>query len=384
MAGIAAARAVARRGAGLEFGVATRDDDAAVRRLLREGVLPGRIRVSFEREPDASLAASIEGDRHDVLIARDAGTHEVLAMATRSERDLFVNGEPARVAYLGGFRIDPRCRRLRSVLDDGFAFCRSFDEPGRSGMLLASFVAENVSARRLLVDRRSASSPIFTPLAELTTFVLPVRGSQRARPTDSLSIVPGTNELIPDIARCLQRNLGRYQCAPVWAERDLRSALRTRGLSPQDFVVARRGVDVVGCGALWDQRAFKQVVVRGYPAALRAVRPIVNLLSFVGGVPLPAVGSTMPFAYFSHVAIDDDDREVFDAILSAVLANAKTRRLTHVVTAFSIGVMREAVVRRRHRSYATVVHAAYWPGTRGEQMVRSLDGRPFHFEAAVL
>ena len=387
MAGIVAARAVARRGAGLEFGVATPDDDAAVRRLLRQGVLPGRVRVSFEREPDASLAASIEGDRHDVLLARDAVSRDVVAITMRSERDVFVNGEVARVGYLGGFRVDARCRRLRSVLHDGFAFCRSRDPGPNSGMLLTSFVADNVGARRLLIDRRTATSPVFAPVSALTTFVLPVRRSKRpSGPGGALTVVAGTDNLLSEIAECLQRNGARYQCAPVWTEADLRSPVSTRGLAAEDFIVARRGSKVVGCGALWDQRAFKQVVVQGYSVGMAAIRPIVNILSPFGGVPLPPIGSVMPFAYFSHVAIDGDDPDVFDAVLAEGLARARSRRLTYVVTAFAAGhALREAVSRRwRHRHYETVVHAAYWPGTRGESMARSFDGRLFHFEAAVL
>ena len=56
MAGPAAASELSTR-----FAVATRDDDAAIRRLLRENPMRGAVSVGFEREPDYFRGGEIAG-----------------------------------------------------------------------------------------------------------------------------------------------------------------------------------------------------------------------------------------------------------------------------------------------------------------------------------
>ena len=194
----------------------------------------------------------------------------------------------------------------------------------------------------------------------------------------------GSPELLDDIATCLNRNGRRYQFAPCWTAADLCSFERTRGLSIADFVVATRGAEVVGCAAYWDQRAFKQVVVRRYSPRIARWRYVANLLARVTGAPtLPRVGSRLEFAYLSHFAVDDDRADVATALLSA----ARSRVLCGancLVTGFAdrspllLTVARQA----RHRAYRTLLYAASWPD--GQNAVNALDGRLPHPEVAIL
>jgi hypothetical protein len=195
----------------------------------------------------------------------------------------------------------------------------------------------------------------------------------------------GSAATVDEIAACLQRNLGRYQFAPRWSAADLQSSPRTRGLSPEDFTVAIAGRHIVGCAALWDQRAFKQVIVRGYQPSLRRMRPFVNLAAhLLGRPPLPAVGRPLELAYLSHIAVDKDDPGVFAALVATQLQRGRKRGADYLVTGFPDQHPFQAVVRRRwaHRAYRSVIYSGYWPD--GEAFVRSLDGRPAQPEVAIL
>ncbi|HLG58680.1 MAG TPA: hypothetical protein VI485_25270 [Vicinamibacterales bacterium] len=370
---------------GFTFSLASGEDDLEIRRLLRENPMPGAISLSFEREPDSALAASIEGDVHHTLVARDNATGLIAGLAARSVRLMFVNGQPARVGYLGQLRVARGCRHLRTLLDDGLSFCRALHDQGDAPFYLASLIDGNDAARRLLVGRRSSVAPQFVPLEHLQTFAIPVRQRQRTSLPNGLRICAGSADRIGDITACLQRNLRRYQFAPCWGPDDLSSALTTRGLSATDFVVAIDGQRVVGCAALWDQREFKQVVVRGYSPLLRRVRPLVNVAAGLFGQPyLPALGLPLRFAYVSHIAVDEDREDVVTALIAAQIHNARQRDLDYVVTAFPDRHGFHGVVRRhwRHRAYGSVVYTAHWPD--GESFVRALDRRPAQPEVAIL
>ena len=389
MPSAAAARAElapARAGAGpFAFSLAAPADDAAIRRLLRQQPLPGTISLSFEREPDTALAAAAEGGAHQTLIARRA-TGEIAGIAARSVRTVFINGQARSFGYLGQLRVVDGRHRLRALIDDGFAFCRAVHEDaGDAPAYLMSLVADNDPARRLLIERRSVTAPRFDAADRLQTFLIPAQRAPRASARAPIRVEQGTSALLGDIAACLRRNLRRYQFAPSWTEADLVSSQTTGGPSPDDFAVAATDDGVVGCVALWDQRAFKQIVVRGYTPLLARIRPLANAAARgLGLPPLPAIGATLPFAYLSHVAVDDDRGDVLDALIAAQVRRARVRGLDYVVTGFPDRHPLQAIVRQSwaRRTYHSTLYVAYWPD--GEACVRSLDSRPGQPEVAVL
>jgi hypothetical protein len=385
MAGTVAARAVAGRDGRFGFELASSRDDGEIRRLLRDHAFPGAISLSLEREPNAAIAASIEGDVHQTILARDQFTGQVAEIATRAVRDAFVNGEPSRVGYLGQLRIDRRYRRHRSLLEDGFAFCRALHNRGDARLYLTSIVADNEAARRLLLTRRWTAGPRFTEIDRLVTLVIPLLRQPRPIDIEGIRIDRGTPPRVGEIAACLWRNLRRYQFAPCWTAEDLLSADRTRGLSPEHFFVAIRQGRVIGCLGCWDQRAFKQVVVRGYSPTLTRWRPLVNATApWLGAPALPAVGQPLAFAYLSHAAVDDDRDDVMAALAAAACRQARTAGLDDVAIAVTAGHPLLGAIARgfRHRAYFRVLAVANWPD--GDARLRSLDGRLPQPEVAVL
>jgi hypothetical protein len=365
------------------FGVATAQDDDEVRRMLRETSFPGQVSLSFERESDSLAAGQIEGDVHDIIVARERITNRIVAIASRSSRQRFVNGSPARVGYLGQFRVAPGCGGRRDLFSDGFEFCRSLHRRDTASIYLSSVIADNTRARRLL-ELGLPGWPVFRPVDDLTTLAVPA-GSGARRRVPNVDIVSGERLDISELASVLARNNSRYQFAPCWTAGDLMSPTRCRGLRPGDFLVAVRGGSIVGCAALWDQRAFKQVIVRGYSRTLSRWRQLINRVGPALGVPvLPSVGSQLGFAYLSHLAVDADDPDVLVSLVSAACRSAQVARLHYIAIGVSAAGPLGVPLRRAfaHRRYDSVLYVGCWPD--GQLTADGLDGRPSHPEMAVL
>jgi hypothetical protein len=388
MAGHAAARALTRpraaRTAGrFDVSVAAADD-AEVRRVLRESPLGGSIMVSLEREPDSGIAAAIEGDVHHTLIARERSTGRVAAIGSRSVRNVYINGRRSRLAYLGQLRFARPFRVPRELLESGFAACRALHESGDAPFSMISIVADNEPAARLLLGMRSTSMPRFVPAGAVSTLVMQCRGRARQKARQSVEIRSGTPELLGDILACLRRHAVRHQFAPDWGGGVLCSPLRTPDLTPANFVVAIRAGRVVGCVALWDQRRFKQVVVRGYSPNMARVRPLLNAGGRWLGIPrLPDPGQRLDFAYLSHLAVDEDAAETAACLVAAARQRAAPD-LDYVVTGIGEGSPLLAPLRRafRHREYRSLLFLACWPGE--EAAAHAVDGRVPHPEVAIL
>jgi hypothetical protein len=345
---------------------------------LRENPLPGRVSLSYEREPCYFAASALEGPFHQTIVARAPGTGEVLACANRSARLRFVNGEPRPVGYMSQLRFHPRIRKgmgLARLLSRAFALFRALHEDGRAPFYLVSVVAGNDPARRLLTGGLPGF-PRLRALGRLETRAIHLGRLRRPLPLPrGLRLEPGSEERLPALLDCLDRNGRRRQLAPCWTAEALEAM---PGLSAADFCLALDGERVVGCLAAWDQSAVKQLVVRGYSGALAAWRPLLNLL-----VRLPAPGTRLRSCYASHRAIDDDDPAIFAALLRAVY-NRAVRQGQHYLT---IGLgegdpLRSVLAGHRATTYLSGLYLAAWED--GEAAAFQVDGRPPDPEIAVL
>jgi hypothetical protein len=362
--------------------LATPADDPEIRRLLRNNPMDGEIRVSLEREPNAFLASAVEGEAHQTVVAREPSTGRIVGMGTRATWNAFVNGEPRRLGYLSQLRVDRAARGRRRLLAAGYAALRELRRPDEAPFDITSIIADNETARRLL-NAGVPGLPTYRELSGFVTLVLPgVRTSRRPR---LVRIEPGLPGWMAEIADCLARNRRRYQAAPVFTAAEILSPERSRGLSPQDFRLAVRDGRVVGCLALWDQTGFKQVVVRGYAPRLARWRPWINRISPILGQPhLPDPGEPLPHAYLSHLAVDEDDPDVFRALVESAHAEACARRYAYVVIGLAAGHPWLPWLQRRFRPrrYESTLYTVDWG--EGAAAVEALDGRLPHVEAALL
>jgi len=196
----------------------------------------------------------------------------------------------------------------------------------------------------------------------------------------SLLTSAATEELI----RHLRGPGQQYQFAPSWSGCEL-SSLQPLGLSLEDFHSVRSRGRIAGCAALWDQRAFKQTVIRGYAPWLAAVRPMLNLVARATGRPrLPAIGETLANAFVSHLAVAVEDSAALVELIAALRKTARRRGIELLTFGFDANDPRLATIRAnfRAREYRSRLYIVRWPGVGGA--ASELDDRLLAPEAALL
>ena len=254
---------------GIQIGLATPADDVHIRGLLREPV-PGRIAISYEREPEFSTGCDATGENATVLVARDLDTGATAAVACRSEREVFVNAAPTRLGYLGQLRVDRRYRG-RWLVSRGFSMLKQLHDRHPLPGYLAAVTAGNREAEGILVRKSRKAFPAFHPVASYCTLAIPARRVAAVSGVESATAAD-----IPEIVRFLQATGSRRQFFPVWTEARLIALTARLGLRLEDVQIARRGGHIAGVIGLWDQSAYKQDVVRGYSGWIRLAVPLYN------------------------------------------------------------------------------------------------------------
>jgi hypothetical protein len=350
---------------GLSFRVATREDDAEIRRLLRESPMAGRISLSLEREPNFFADGS---ETSTTILARAGG--RVVCVGSCAIRLRYVNGRPRTVGYLGGLRLDGQFAGRFDILRRGYSFFRQLQQQAPADFYFTSIAADNERAR-IFLERGVPGMPRYDFIGDFATLVIPTLSCGRSQgSTRNIDLPDSRNGLLGFLNECNSA----YQFAPCWSPEELHLS---------DFCVLRTREQIEACGALWDQRKFKQVVVRGYSKSLAANRPLFNILSKLMRQPrLPRIGEVLSIAFASCLACKSEGTLL--GLIQQLANSAYQRGIELLTLGFAANDPRLAIVRRnfRCREYRSRIYVVHWAGIGGT--ARDLDKRVLAPEIALL
>jgi hypothetical protein len=363
------------RNGNVAFSFARQSDDPEIRRLLRENSTAGRISLSFEREPDYFAEPPASSETKQTIVAR-AG-NKVVCVGSCSIRPRFVNGELRLVGYLGGLRLDSDHAGRFDILRRGYDCFHRLQQENPAAFYFTSIAADNLRARKFL-ERSVRGMPRYEFVGEFVTLMIPTRPARRApgHRTKPRTVFP--EEFLP----FLNDSNRRHQFAPSWSASDLR---RLTEAQEQDSAIHifRDGERTRACGAVWDQRAFKQVVVRDYARSLQLMRPLLNALGRLAGTPrLPAIGEGLANAFASHLAASTSESLV--ELMGELIRQAAGRGLEFLTAGFAANDPRLAALTNhiRARDYRSRIYVVTWPEIGAS--ASELDNRVLAPEVALL
>lgn len=349
--------------------LATPEDDARLRALLRENGMPTWVDMSLEREPSFFAGHGYGGEDWAVL-AEDRG--ELVGMYTAAVRPVHLNGEVRRTGYLGGLRVQPAHRRRIRHLREGYASIpRLAPLRPEHGWWMTVVASDNQPARRLL-EAGVAGLPSYRALGQIETLAL---STDRARARAAGAPWRPVREAeLPQLLDWRSRQAPRHQFSPA-----VDAALLTRiGLA--HAWVHEHGGRIGGFAVLWDQSAFKQIVARRYAPALRRALPLYNAWArLTGRVRLPQEGGALAQTFIAFLTLDpalESHPDAAHALIDGLLARCATPVASlglHAGHAWLAPLRRRTALR-----YPATVYAVEFDGAA------RLDGRPVQPEVALL
>ncbi|HSY19923.1 MAG TPA: hypothetical protein VK815_16385 [Candidatus Acidoferrales bacterium] len=360
----------------IAFALAGEGDDADIRRLLQENPMPGNISLSLEREPDYFADAYLPGETKQTIVAHAAG--RVVCTGSCTIRRRFVNGEPCQVGYLGGLRLDAGQAGRFDILRRGYEFFHELQASEPADFYFTSIAADNERARTLL-ERGLPGMPRYEFIGEFVTVLLSTDRRHAVSKPDASPVPP-----MEQVIELLNNHNCQQQFAPCWSEDEL-GALQMLGLRVGDFQFIRDAGHIVAGAVLWDQRKFKQTLIRGYAKPLARARPLLNLVArFTDGARLPAIGETLANAFITQLAVDPDKPDSLTGLVKDLRGAAARRGIELITLGFAANDPRLAVVQKkfRGREYRSRLYSVRWPDCGGA--AAELDGRILAPEVAWL
>jgi hypothetical protein len=364
------------------FELATTADDADLRRILEETPMPGRITVSFRREPSYFDAAQVDGRFRQVVAARDYEENRLVGFGSRSVSERYVNGWPETIGYLSSLRLLPAYRN-RGLVARGYAFFRKLHADGRARLYLTTIAEGNTLALALLTSGR-AGLPKYQYAGRYHTLAFPmVRRRRTPRASGNVELRPATADDLPAVLSFLETVGPRRQFFPCYQASDFFSACGTmKDLRPTDMLLAHRREQLVGMLAGWDQHRFRQTVVHGYVWPLGWLRPLYNAWATGFGKPrLPGTGDSFRYLTAALPLVAEDDPRVFALLLEALQSTAGPWEYV-LLGLHEMDPLLSVAKTYRATWYTTRLYLVCWED--GEEVRAALDGRPPYLELGTL
>ena len=356
-------------------------DNAALVALATACPMRGDMTMCMDRAPDFFALARLEGERWRVGVVERDG--ELAGCVAASVRATYVDGCVMRTGYAGDLKVHP-AHRDGTAADALTRFASgALREFGGNALLTLVTVLEGNRA----MERRAAGPrglPQLIRFATLEVHALPFLWP-RAESVRGITVRAARREDLEEMGALWRVVAPNRQLAPALdAERLAAFIDAAPGLAIEDYLVACRADGrIAGFLALWDQRLLKQLRVLGYSRRLSFARTALNAIAPVTGTPrLPEPGSVLPSLAALHLCVPDTAPELLRALL--LHAHAVHRRTGRLF--LTLALDRRDPLRVALRGlFAQPTHVgAYATTPKGRWSGRRLDGRPLHFESALV
>ncbi len=297
-----------------------------------------------------------------------------MALATRSVRERFVNGEPMPIGYLSGLRIDPMYRN-RTILARGFRFLRELHKDNRTRLYVTTIVESNQQAKEILTSGR-AGLPRYQTGGRFYTCAVAVSVRSKRSANGSVVVRSAKVNDLESVVDFLRKAGRGRQFFPSYTTSDFFDEGTTfRGLNADDLMLAFDSGRLVGMLGAWDQRPFRQQVVEAYSGTLKWIRPFYNAAAAaLGRSVLPAPGQPLRSVPAALPVIADARSDVLLALLVQIQKRAAAAGCDFVLIGLhETDALLPTVRRLATTSFVTQLYYAFWDD--GERLVHSLDDR---------
>jgi hypothetical protein len=292
----------------------------------------GALDIVYTRREDAFRSYMADCKDAEITLCVDEG-NRVRAQMVCLPRRVYIGGKVRTVGYVTGL-----CKRTDSFVNLKRLLHAALDD-AQADFFFYSILSENGAGSKML-DKKRGYMPDLRSVGNYTTYLFSPYAPKKPRHGFTFRRADAA-----DAEKLLRhyRDYGRnHDFFP-----EMTSLSAFHGLHAECFyLLTHPGGDIAAAGALWDQRDFKQHIVKAYNGIYKTLSKWNVLLRPLRYPPLPQQGEVADFAYLSFFAAGRDDpdiiriflgeaaaaaRPLYGAICVGAIENSETRRILDTI-----------------------------------------------------
>jgi len=356
-------------------------DEPALKALARACPMEGSVTIRVDREPRFLALDALLGDPWQVLIA-EATDGRVLGCVAWAVRDAYVNGDVRATGYMGDLKVHPEARRC------GIASALALavrEELGRIDSKMPVLITALRGNRPVsYFAERGRHRTLAVPCGTVRVHAIPLYARRAVPRAHGFAVRTAVPDDLPELCSLWAAVAPTRQFAVRRDGADFRNLLaRAPGLDLASYLVAR-GPDgrIAASLAIWDQHQLKQTTIVRYSRGMGLFRLGFNLAAPVLGAapPLPPAGGVLRSLHAFNVCAQSPD--ALRAVLGEALRRNAGRGHAVLLVGLDVSDPLSAALQGLWTRPTDVQALVALPGNHGCR--RLLDGRPLHYETALV
>lgn len=344
-----------------QYSLATAADGKDLLALYESDPFTGAISLLYTRRPNPYTSFSREGDRIILPIMRDTTNGRLCGAGCCVLRKAYVNGVIKNTAYLTGLKIAPDYQRRIPYIANVYQKMFSLTE-AEVDLYYTTILKENIPAQKLL-EKRRRGMPEYRCICDYTVFCF-IPPKMRRDPIYSLE-----KGNVSGLESFYEERLKHYNLSPP--------GVHIYGLQPQAFYTLRRGGRIVAACVLWDQRDWKQYIIKGYRGLFNILKHLP--VRWLGYPDLPKENTIANYASVTMCFVEHNDLKLASYFLSQV-AKRESRYDFFLFGLTHQHPLQGLFQRIKHVKYQSKLYTVHNTEEAGEV----LDHRPINLEVGLL
>lgn len=269
------------------------EDGLEMLELIESQPSRGNLRVIYTRQPDAYSSYHAENRAAGLTVCADEAGR-ILAQAACMPQRLYIGGKATTVGYITGLH------KREGVFADLPGLFAEGRRRSACELFYCSILGDNDAVFQMLQKKREFI-PGINFLCDYTTFLINPKAAGGRKNRRGFTFRQATPEDSENLLAFINEEGKKHAFFPCMDSLEDFSGLRIT-----DFYILENGEEFLACGALWDQRAFKQYVAFDYRGIYRLAARLGPVLDFLGIMPLPKVGTAAQFPQLSFFLAKED------------------------------------------------------------------------------
>jgi hypothetical protein len=302
-----------------EIRFATENDDAELLAILEESPMPGSIQLLYTRRPSPWRSFHREGQEVGIMICRDKNMNCIVSLGVYAIKEMYINQEVRRVAYLFSLRSLQKYR-LKFPLREGYEFLREQVQKQNVAFIFTSIIEKNTYSIKLF-SKKHIELPVYQNIFSYSTLCLN-QSKVINKAQNKNKIRQATIDDAEDVCQFILTSGCQLNGYPKIDKSDLLNSSSQKYIL--NFYLCRNQDNKIeGIMSLCNPHSDKQYIVVNYSWQIKVYNFIRNFLPIEKLPKFPRLNQSVEYAFIAHWLLSKVDNQMLVDLISFICINKR-------------------------------------------------------------
>ena len=257
-----------------------------------------------------------KGENNIIVAVRDNNTSKYVGWSVISKKIVFIGGIKEKIAYVSELFLDSEYRNhivfglfVRMLLHFTVD-CKGY---------LSTVMYDNKKVLNMLLSGKGKMVP-YRDFGTINTLAFYSKKINKVDADIEISVKKAEEQDLDKLIQFWNEESVNNQFLPVYSVDILKNSKGLlRDLKIDDVILSIKNNKIVGSIAIWNQMAIKKAIIKKYPYWIKKLRPVINLLLKIRGIPvLPKENTEIDYRLISMLVVKNNESAVFKLLLNAI------------------------------------------------------------------